>query len=211
MTEPHDVFEPEGGPAPEPLRRRRPAAVGCLIELVETLVLTLLIFLGIQTFVAQPYQVEQQSMEHTVEPGEYVLVDKLTPRWDDYKRGDIVVFQPPAAFSGVEGRPFIKRIVGIGGDVVEIRPDGRVAVNGVELVERYTYEDQPTIAPAGQSRWVVPPGEYFVLGDHRQASTDSRVFGMITRDEIVGRAWLRYWPLARFGVLPSISQPSQAP
>ena len=71
-------------------------ALGCLLEIVETLVLTLVIFWVIQTFVAQPYRVQQQSMEHTLEPDQYVLVDKLTPRFDAYKRGDIVVFNPPA-------------------------------------------------------------------------------------------------------------------
>ena len=74
---------------------RRPA-LGCLFEIVETLVLTLIIFWVIQTFVAQPYRVQQQSMEQTLEPDQYVLVDKLTPRFDAYKRGDIVVFNPPA-------------------------------------------------------------------------------------------------------------------
>jgi len=74
---------------------RRPL-LGCLLEIVETLALTLIIFLVIQTFVAQPYKVQQQSMEHTLEPDQYVLVDKLTPRFDTYKRGDIVVFTPPA-------------------------------------------------------------------------------------------------------------------
>jgi signal peptidase I len=73
---------------------RRP--LGCLFEIVETLVLTLIIFFVIQTFVAQPYQIRQQSMETTLEPDQYVLVDKLTPRFDTYKRGDIVVFNPPA-------------------------------------------------------------------------------------------------------------------
>ncbi len=73
---------------------RRP--LGCLFEIVETLVLTLLIFLVIQNFVAQPYRVQQQSMEHTLEPEQYVLVDKLTPHFGPYNRGDIVVFNPPA-------------------------------------------------------------------------------------------------------------------
>jgi len=83
-------IEPAGEPAPG---RRR--ATGWLIELIETLLLTLVIFFGIQAFVAQPFQVEQFSMERTFEQGDYVLIDKLSPRWDDYSRGDIVVFTPP--------------------------------------------------------------------------------------------------------------------
>ena len=81
-------------PIHSPLVDRR-SNLGCLFEVVETLVLTLVIFFVIQNFVAQPYQVQQQSMERTLEPQQYVLVDKLTPRWDPYGRGDIVVFNPP--------------------------------------------------------------------------------------------------------------------
>ena len=105
---------------------------GCLFEIVETLVLTLIIFLVIQTFVAQPYKVQQQSMEHTLEPDQYVLVDKLTPRFDTYKRGDIVVFSPPPDWAREDDTPFIKRVIGLGGETVEIR-DGKVFIDGTEL------------------------------------------------------------------------------
>ena len=120
---------------------RRPA-LGCLFEIVETLVLTLIIFFVIQTFVAQPYKVQQQSMEHTLEPDQYVLVDKLTPRFDTYKRGDIVVFTPPDDWVQEDGTPFIKRVIGIGGDTVEIR-DGNVFVNGTEIDEPYVFAPSP--------------------------------------------------------------------
>ncbi len=114
--------------------------LGCLFEVVETLVLTLVIFFVIQTFVAQPYQVKQQSMEQTLEPEQYVLVDKLTPRFDAYDRGDIVVFNPPPRRGRADGTPFIKRVIAIGGDLVEIRDDGLVYVNGVRLDEPYLFE-----------------------------------------------------------------------
>jgi signal peptidase I len=184
--------------------RRVPRFVGYATELFWTLVLTVFIFVGVQTFVAQPYQVEQESMEQTVMPGEYILVDKLTPRWDSYKRGDVVVFHPPNGFStGGDGdKPFIKRIIGTPNDTVEVRPDGHIAVNGRELTEPYVFEGQATTARPGSGRWVVPAGDYFVMGDHRQASTDSRDFGPVAANDIIGRAWLRYWPLARFGFLP---------
>jgi signal peptidase I len=212
LTDPRGATTPDPSAAASATGGRR-AAVGCVLELLETLILTLLIFVGVQTFVAQPYQVEQQSMEHTVEPGEYILVDKLTPRFDGYKRGDIIVFHPPSGFStGPEGdQPFIKRIVGLPGDTVEVRDDGHVAVNGKELAEPYTFERQPTTARPGSNRWSVPLGDYFVMGDHRQASTDSRDFGPIAGAEIIGRAALRYWPLARFGFLPAASYGSTSP
>lgn len=182
--------------------------LGCLFEVVETLVLTLIIFLVIQTFVAQPYRVEQQSMEHTLEPDQYVLVDKLSPRWDDYSRGDIVVFDPPPGWVlDSPPTPFIKRVIGLPGDVVEVK-DGGVYVNGTRLDEPYVYDGQPTVASDETARWVVPAGELFVMGDHRAASEDSRVFGPISRDRVIGRAWLRYWPIDTLGVLSTPTYPA---
>ena len=188
-------------PATPPPKRR-----SIMFEIVETLVLTVVIFLGIQTFVAQPYKVEQMSMENTLEPGQYVLVDKLTPRWSAYERGDIVVFQPPASWSAeTNGVPLIKRVIGLPGDRVEVR-DGQVYVNDAKLAEPYLYSvggaAQPTEPSAnGQAQWLVPAGDLFVMGDHRQNSADSRTFGPIDLGLVVGRAWLRYWPIHTFGVL----------
>lgn len=176
--------------------RARP--FGCLFEIVETLVLTVIIFLVIQTFVAQPYRVEQQSMQRTLEDGQYVLVDKLTPRFDDYSRGDIVVFRPRDA--ATDATPYIKRVIGVAGDTVEIR-SGRVMVNGEPLAERYVFDGQPTNAGADRARWTVRDGELFVLGDHRSNSRDSRQLDTVPVDNVVGRAWLRYWPIERLGVL----------
>ncbi|HSW42077.1 MAG TPA: signal peptidase I [Patescibacteria group bacterium] len=185
---------------------RRP--LGCLFEIVETLVLTLIIFFVIQTFVAQPYRVEQHSMERTLEPDQYVLVDKLTPHFDDYSRGDIVVFEPPEAWvQGGPRTPFIKRVIGLPGETIEIR-DGAVFIDDVELDELYLYELQPTIAPDEPARWNVPDGELFVMGDHRAASADSRQFGPIEEGSVVGRAWLRYWPIGTLGILPTPEYPA---
>ena len=188
-------------------------AIGCLVEVVETLVLTPVIFLVIQTFVAQPYQVKQQSMEHTLEPGHYVLVDKLTPHFSAYGRGDIVVFNPAAAFANADGSPFIKRVIGIGGDTVEVKDVGFVYVNGTKLTEPYLFavdgRAQPTTT-TGETVWHVPDGALFLLGDHRQESTDSRVFGMVPVASVIGRAWLRYWPLDSFGTLTNPGHPELA-
>jgi signal peptidase I len=191
---------------------QRPA-LGCLFEIVETLVLTLLIFFVIQNFVAQPYKVQQKSMQRTLEEDQYVLVDKLTPRFDAYNRGDIVVFEPPEDW-GESGTPFIKRVIGEPGDTVEIRDDGIVYVNDVPLDEPYLYADDtggppdPTMAPAEQSSWTVPDGDLFLMGDHRANSADSRTFGPVPIDRVIGRAWLRYWPLDTFGILQTPTYPS---
>jgi signal peptidase I len=192
----------------------RRSSLGCLFEVLETLVLTLIIFFVIQTFIAQPYQVQQQSMERTLEPGQYVLVDKLSPRWDGYDRGDVVVFNPPDSWTN-DDTPFIKRVIGVAGDTVEVRDDGFAYVNGVRLEEDYTYtnaEGVPEPTEAGdQARWVVAEGELFVMGDHRQRSADSRVFGSIPIDNVIGRAFLRYWPVSTFGILETPSYPDLEP
>lgn len=189
---------------------QRPA-LGCLFEIVETLVLTLIIFFVIQNFIAQPYQVKQQSMEKTLEPDQYVLVDKLTPRFDTYARGEIIVFTPPDDWSQGDGTPFIKRIIGVGGDTIEIR-DGLVYVNDVALEEPYLYAGdddvpEPTLTTIDPPLWDVPIGELFVMGDHRSHSADSRAFGSIPVDSVVGRAWLRYWPFETIGILDSPTYP----
>jgi signal peptidase I len=192
---------------------QRPA-LGCLFEIVETLVLTAIIFFVIQTFVAQPYQVQQQSMEQSLEPGQFVLVDKLTPRFDAYKRGDVVVFDPPEDWVQSDGTPFIKRVIGVAGDSVAIR-DGAVFVNDVRLDEPYVFNvdgaPQDTNAGFERDEWVVAANELFVMGDHRSASQDSRHFGPIQVGNVVGRAWLRYWPFDAFGVLPTPAHPELAP
>ena len=186
---------------------------GCLLEILETIVLTLLIFFVVQNFVAQPYQILQVSMEHTLEPGQYVLVDKLSPHFSDYKRGDVIVFEPPAGIQeDGQNIPFIKRVVAVGGDTVEVK-DGTVWVNGAKLSEPYVFEGQSTDPITGQTAWKVPTGFLFVMGDHRQESQDSRAFGPIAKSTVIGRAWVRYWGGA-FGFVQSArydNVPASAP
>ncbi len=192
----------DDAPVNPPNNRGR--GMGLAIQLIETVALTIVIFFGVQNFVAQPFQVQQHSMEHTFLEGDYVLVDRLTPRWSPYARGQVIVFQPPAAWVNRKD-PFIKRIIGVGGDTVEVRDDGTVAVNGVALDEPYLYRNtagvlEPTVA-SSQTRWVVPQGQVFVMGDHRQASEDSRVFGTIPVSSVIGRGMIRYWPFPEFGII----------
>jgi signal peptidase I len=189
----------------------RNRTLGCLFEILETLLLTLIVFIAIQTFVAQPFQIEQQSMENTLMPSQYVLVDKLSPHFDGYHRGDIVVFNPPPSWvKDPSGAPYIKRVIGMAGDTVDIH-DGRVFVNGTALDEPYVFEGQPTEpADATKHSWTLTTGQLFVLGDHRADSQDSRVFGAIDSSAVIGRAWLRYWPLDQFGLIRAAATASPA-
>jgi signal peptidase I len=202
---PDPAVDQSNAPASSAPRR----GLGCALEIVETLVLTLVIYLLIHNFIAQPFEVEQPSMTPTVLDGDYVLIDKVSPRFSDYERGDIVVFNPPAGEGDV---PFIKRVIGLPGDTVEL-DNGRVYVtppggNRVRLTEPYI-NTEPNGKPMttipkdaeGTAKWTVAAGTYFVLGDNRSVSEDSRFFGAIDRSLIIGRAWVRYFPLNRIGVL----------
>ena len=169
----------DGNYTPTPVSRK---PLGCLVEIAETLILTIVIFWLIQTFVAQPYRVEQESMETTLLPDQYVLVDKLTPHFDTFSRGDIVVFNPVirdgACTNPVEDpnnpppTPYIKRVIGEPGDTVTLQ-SGNVYVNGVMIDEPYVH-GAPTRPLSGETSWTVAPDRLFVMGDNRENSTDSR-------------------------------------
>jgi len=175
-----------------------------VVEIVTTVGLAIVLYLIITTFVVQTFRVEQHSMQNTLQPGEHLLIDKITPRFDAYSRGDIIVFHPNGA---TDETPYIKRVIGVGGDHIEVT-GGSVWVNGQELDETsYTYaapgDNEPTVANRGQSEWDVPEGMLFVLGDHRMRSTDSRddSVGLVDLDYVVGRAWLRFFPLDTLGLV----------
>lgn len=192
--------------------RKRSRLVDAIIEIVTTVGLAVVLYLVITTFIVQTFRVEQQSMIDTLQPGQHLLIDKLTPRFDSYSRGDIVVFHPNGR---TDETPYIKRVIGLGGETVEIR-DGAVWIDGVRIDESgYTYddpvtgEDEPTLPKRGQSVWEVPEGSLFVMGDHRMGSTDSRntSVGFVDVDDVVGRAWLRFFPLGQLGILGTPTYP----
>jgi signal peptidase I len=211
-----------GSPAPYPAvpevrgePRKRSRAVDAIIEIATTVGLAVVLYLVITTFVVQTFRVEQQSMLDTLQPGQHLLIDKITPRFDEYSRGDIIVFHPNGDHSQT---PYIKRVIGLGGEHVEIR-DGSVWIDGVRLQEDdYTYRDhetgenEPTEADGRQSSWDVPVGSLFVLGDHRQESSDSRLdsVGFVAAADVVGRAWLRFFPVDTLGIMQTPTYPELA-
>lgn len=173
-----------------------------LLELVFIVALALGMYAVATTYLVAPFQVQQDSMQPTIQPGDYVLLDKLTLKIGNLRRGDIVVFAAPGN-DGPGAIPFIKRVIGLPGETVDLRA-GNVFVDGTGLAEPYIFpgEDTQPNPQTGTISWVVPAGSVFVLGDHRAVSEDSRVFGMVPISRIIGRTILRYWPLDRIGVLP---------
>ncbi len=187
-----------------------------LVEILQTVLLTLIIFAGVRS-VVQNFKVDGASMEPTLHTGEYLLINKiaylrlagaplqlvedvgLAPRGvDDYypfggpQRGDIVVFRYPEA----PDRDFIKRIIGLPGDTVQIER-GRVYLNGVMLNEPYI-EAVPSYSMPAEK---VPPDSYFVLGDNRPNSSDSHIWGYVPQYDMIGKAWVSYWPPSEWGLL----------
>jgi len=148
----------------------------------------------IVVFVVQPVKVEGTSMQPRLVDQERIFVNRFIYRFKDVRRGDVVVFWFPKDRS----KSFIKRVLGIPGDEVEIR-NGIVYVNGARMSEPYLkpeFQDYKSFRKA-----VVPADQYFVLGDHRNSSNDSRSWGFVTQDLIYGKAIFSYWPFSRFGVV----------
>lgn len=166
-------------------------------EIVETLLLTLFIFWLVNTATGR-YRVQGHSMMPTLEEGEYLIINKLSYYLDEPQRGDIIVLHFPRDRS----REYIKRIIGLPGDMVEVA-DGRVSVNGVELEEPYING----AASYSSGSWRVPEGQYFVMGDNRNNSSDSRSWSYLPRADIVGKAWLIYWGVENWGLVPHHPQP----
>lgn len=170
-----------------------------MTEIIRFSLIALIIVFPIRFFVAQPFIVSGASMQDTFESGEYLIVDQLTYRFEEPKRGDVVVFRYPRDVS----KFFIKRVIGIPGDTIII--DGNVVTlknkthpDGVVLDEPYVAAMQPNT----RLTEVLTESEYFVMGDNRDASSDSRMWGILHEDKIVGRAFLRLFPFNLIGAFP---------
>jgi signal peptidase I len=201
------------GPAPvetmtKPKRRRT-----WVRELVETAVLTIAIFLVVR-IALQNFKVEGDSMFPTLHDGEYILVNKIDYMLSSPHRGDIIVFNATPAHA--PDKDFIKRVIGLPGDHVAVH-DGSVWINGKRLNEPYEAQAPDYTWPSGggfgsigttlcrivASTCVIPPDDYFVLGDNRNNSQDSHLWGLLPRHYIVGKAWISYWPVKDLHVFDS--------
>jgi signal peptidase I len=194
----HDDGRDDAAPAHG--RRRKHSVGRTVLEWVAVIGCGVLIALTAQAFLVQAFWIPSPSMEPTLEVGDRVLVNKLSYRTHEVNHGDLVVFErPPEASNGEDGeiKDLIKRVVAVGGDTIEGR-DGDVYVNGERIEEPYLVEGMPT---NNLPRQEVPEGTVFVMGDNRSNSEDSRVFGAIDEDTIVGRAFVKVLPLSDLGWL----------
>jgi signal peptidase I len=173
----------------EPISRTKSA----FREVVETIVFTLLIYFLVRTFLFENYRVVGTSMFPTLEDNQFLVVNKLVYRLHEPQRGDIIVFRDPQD----KGRKLIKRVMGLPGDVLEIR-QGQVFINARRLEEPYIPDPARYSRPPSS----IPDGQYFVLGDNRNNSSDSSSWGTLPRENIVGKAWLSYWPPPVWGIIP---------
>lgn len=168
--------------------------VSFIIYIAVVFVITYLVI----TYVGQRTEVIGTSMEYTLSDGDNLIVDKISYRFHDPERFDIIVFP----YQYKEDTYYIKRIIGLPGETVQIDDNGTIYIDGKELKESYGREIIKNPGTAAEPI-KLGEGEYFVLGDNRNASSDSRdpSVGIIKRDEIVGRAWLRIYPFSKFGFI----------
>jgi signal peptidase I len=168
-----------------------------LRDLIETMVLVSVAFLVVNALIGR-FRIEQVSMQPNLHEGEYVIVDKVSYAFRQPERGEIVVLKNPNP-----GQPdLIKRVIGLPGETIDVR-GGQVHVNGQPLTEPYIKQLMASDYPANELR----AGQYFVMGDNRNNSEDSRIFGARPAGDIVGRAWIIYWPPPDWQIL---SRPSYA-
>ena len=169
-------------------------------EVAITVLIAVAVF-ALLRLTVQSYTVVMSSMEPNFQEGECIMVNKVCYRSSGPQRGEVIVFNPPPPND--ESRyPFIKRVIGLPGDTVEIR-DGKVFVNGTALQEEYIMAPPNYTMPATE----VPENEYFVLGDNRNNSSDSHTGWTVPRDSIIGRAWFTYWPPGKWGIVKHYSYP----
>ncbi len=171
-----------------------------LWETAKIVIISLAIIIPIRYFLFQPFFVRGASMEPNFQNNEYLIIDEISYRFNQPERGDVIIFRYPREPSQF----YIKRIVGLPNETIKIT-DGEVLIfnnknpQGFVLQEDYLSE-QNEFTP-GNLETALDENDYFVLGDNRRASSDSRSWGAIPRHYIIGRAWIRAWPFSRFGII----------
>ena len=193
-TLPADMREDE--PAEDISLSRAFGGRSILRDIAETLLLTLVIFLAVNSLTGR-FQVRGSSMEPSLHSGQFLIVSRLSYRLSEPQRGDIVVFEPPNGAT----EDYIKRIVGLPGETVEAR-DNSIWIDGYRLDEPYTAN--PTTY---QGTWELGEGQYFVLGDNRDNSSDSSHWGPLPMENLIGKTWLCYWPPQLWGTTPHYEFP----
>ncbi|MEM9088624.1 MAG: signal peptidase I [Cyanobacteria bacterium P01_F01_bin.53] len=164
-----------------------------ITENVRLVVIALLIAIVVRLFIAEPRFIPSPSMVPTLAVGDRLLVDKVSYRLHEPHRGDIVVFEPPPQlqeYGYKASQAFIKRVIGLPGQIVQVS-QGKVIVDGEPLAEDYILEAPQYEMPPVQ----VPPGSLFMMGDNRNDSNDSHVWGFLPAENVIGRAALRFWPI----------------
>ncbi len=185
---------PEAAAVPAAKEKRRSFGLRWGIEVVVIVAAAFVVALLVQQFIVKPFAIPSPSMEPTLVEGDRVLVNRLTYHFRSPERGDVIVFHPPVS----EGSdPFIKRVVAVGGDTVSVH-DGALWVDGVAQDEPYLKE-LPILDEYPETK--IAPGHIFVMGDNRNNSGDSREFGQVSEEEIIGSAFAIYWPLGHIGGL----------
>lgn len=195
---PNDVAASHTSPAPPdhtpPEKEEHP-----IIEIIRFSIIALLIVIPVRMFIAQPFIVSGASMDDTFHSGEYLIVDQVTYQLDAPERGDVIIFrfpQDPSKF-------FIKRVIALPGDTIEIT-GSEVRISNDEHPEGFVLAEPyvKSMQSGATLTETLGPREYFVMGDNRDESSDSRAWGLVQEDQIIGRAFLRLFPPTEFDVLP---------
>lgn len=198
---PHEasgVLTSEPPPPPPPPTRTKKPRRRALIEWTAIIVVAVLVSFLLRTFAFQTFFIPSGSMEPTLQIGDRIIVNKLSVAWGTINIGDVVVFKaPPAEDCGEPVTDLVKRVIGVPGDTLTSRGN-TIYVNGVALQEKW-----PHTEPLGEpiTKITLKPNMYFMMGDNHSDSCDSRMWGPVPRTDIIGKAFLRIWPLSRIGFL----------